>query len=373
MHITGIEIIPVRLPLIEPFVIAYGTFPDVPAVLVRVETDVGLTGWGEGTPDPNVTGETFGAVVETLKELAPALLGRDPCERSACMRAVDARASGVPTAKAALDIALHDLVGRAAGLPLYALLGGKAKEHLTISRVVGLKTPDAMAADAARHIADGFRTVKLKVGDAEDTRMDVKRVAAVREAVGPEVKIKIDVNQGWKTAGTAIPAARGMARYEPEYIEQPVHWRDLEGLAEVRLACGLPIMADEALHDARDVLRAVQLRACDLVNIKLMKSGGLLGALQLNAIAETAGYVCQVGTMVESSIASAAGLHLALALHNVHTVEMGGPLMLADDIGPLRQYYDRDRVSVPSGPGLGLAPDEEKIGTYAVGRYWIRA
>ena len=371
MRITGIEIIPVRLPLIEPFIISYGTFPDVPAVLVRVETDGGLTGWGEGTPDPNVTGETFGAVFETLKELAPALIGRDPRDRGACMRAVEARVGGAPTAKAALDIALHDLVGRAAGLPLFTLLGGRAREYLTISRVVSLKTPDEMAADALRHVENGFRTVKLKVGVADDVRGDIRRLAAVREAVGPEVKIKVDVNQGWVTAGTAIQAARGMARYEPEYIEQPVYWRDLDGLAEVRRACGLPIMADEALHDAHDVLRAVQLRACDLVNIKLMKCGGLLNALQLNAIAETAGYVCQVGTMVESSIASAAGLHLALASHNVHTVEMGGPIMLADDVGPLRGYYDRDRVTVPDGPGLGVEPDEAKVERYAVERVWI--
>ena len=373
MRITGVEIIPVRLPLIEPFVISYGTFPNVESALARIETDDGLTGWGEGTPDPNVTGETFGAVVETLKVLAPALLGRDPRDRGAAMAALDGRVSGAPSAKAAIDIALHDLVGKASGLPLWALLGGRSKEHLTISRVVSLKTPDAMAADAMRHVADGFRTVKLKVGVAEDIRGDIRRVAAVREAVGPEIKIKIDVNQGWRTPGVAIQAARGMLPYVPEYIEQPVDWRDLEGLAEVRRASGLPIMADEALHDARDALRAVQLRACDLINIKLMKSGGLLGALALNAIAETAGYVCQVGTMVESSIASAAGLHLALALANVQTVEMGGPLMLAEDISPLRGRYDHDRVSVPDGPGLGVEPDERVIARYAGERVWVRA
>lgn len=372
MRITGIEIIPIRLPLTEPFVISYGTFPDVESALVRVETDAGVTGWGEGTPDPHVTGETFGAVVETLKAVAPALLGRDPRDRGACLAAVEARVAGAPSAKAALDMALHDAVGRASGLPVWALLGGRAKDHLTISRVVSLKDPDAMAADAVRHVANGFRTVKLKVGVADDTRSDVRRVAAVREAVGPDIRIKVDVNQGWRTAGVAIQAARGMVASEPEYIEQPVDWRDLEGLAEVRRAAGLPIMADEALHDARDVLRAVTLRACDLVNIKLMKSGGLLGALALNAIAETAGYVCQVGTMVESSIASAAGLHLALSLANVHTVEMGGPLMLAEDIGPLRDYYAGDQVRVPDGPGLGIEPDEAVIARYAGQRVWLR-
>ena len=236
MRITGIEIIPIQLPLTEPFIISYGTFPNVESALVRLETDAGITGWGEGTPDAVVTGETFGGVVETLKAIAPALLGRDPRDRGACMAAIDARVGAAPTAKAALDIALHDVVGRASGLPLWALLGGRSKPHLTISRVVSLKDPDAMADDAERHIASGFRTIKLKVGVADDTRSDVRRLAAVREAVGPQVKIKVDVNQGWRTAGVAIQAARGMAQYEPEYIEQPVDWRDLEGLAEVRRA-----------------------------------------------------------------------------------------------------------------------------------------
>jgi L-alanine-DL-glutamate epimerase-like enolase superfamily enzyme len=372
MRITGIEIIPIRLPLIEPFVISYGTFPNVESALVRIETDAGITGWGEGTPDPIVTGETFAGVVETLRLLAPALIGRDPRDRTTLMHLLDTIVGGVPTAKAAIDIALHDVVGKASGLPVWALLGGRAKDELTISRVVSLKSPDEMASDAARHVENGFATIKLKIGVEDDVRTDIRRVAAVREAVGPDIRIKIDVNQGWRTAGTAIRGSCGVAPYDPDYIEQPVDARDLDALADVRRMSGVPIMADEAIHDARDILRAVQLRACDLVNIKLMKSGGLLGALTLNAIAETAGYVCQVGTMVESSIASCAGLHLALALRNVHTVEMGGPNMLADDIGPLKQYYHRDRVTVPDGSGLGITPDETKIAQYAGQRFWVR-
>lgn len=369
VRITRVELIPISLPLTEPFVISYGAFPNVESILVRIETDGGIVGWGEGTPDPNVTGETFGGVFETLKLLAPLLSERDPLDRAAIMHDIETRIAGNPTAKAAIDIALHDLAGKIVGQPVWVLLGGRVKDHLTISRVVSMKSPDAMAADAERHVENGFRTVKLKIGEPDDVATDIQRVAAVREVVGPEVKIKIDVNQGWRSAGTAIQGARGVAAYLPEYVEQPVDWRDLEGLAEVRRMSGVPIMADEAIHDARDALRAVQLRACDLINIKLMKTGGLLGALRLNAIAETAGYVCQVGTMVESSIASAAGLHLALALRNVHTVEMGGPLMLAEDIGPLRQGYDRDRVTVPDGPGLGITPDEAVIERYAGARW----
>jgi L-alanine-DL-glutamate epimerase-like enolase superfamily enzyme len=373
MRITGVEIVPVKLPLLEPFVVSYGTFPDLATVLVRLETDEGIIGWGEATPDPHVTGETFEGVVATLRHLAPALLGRDPLDRSAAMRLLGLRVAGVPTAKAALDIALHDLAGHVAGLPVWTLLGGRARKVLSISRVISLKSPEAMAIDASRHVAAGFGTVKLKIGDASDIRGDVHRVAAVREAVGPDIGIKIDVNGGWRTAGKAVGAAKGIAPYEPEYVEQPVDRRDLEGLAEVRRLSGVPVMADEAVLDARDALMAVRLRACDLINIKLMKCGGLLAALALDAVAETAGVSCQVGTMVESSVASAAGLHLAQALHNAATVEMGGPIMLAEDVGGLRGYYMGDRVSVPDGPGLGVEPDEAVLRRYAGERYRVTA
>ncbi|MEA2523463.1 MAG: L-Ala-D/L-Glu epimerase [Thermomicrobiales bacterium] len=362
LRIATIDVIPAKLPLREPFVISYGTYADVLSVLVRITTSEGVVGWGEATPDPNVTGETWGGTAATLRDdLAPALIGRDARDREAAMRALDARVEGVPAAKAALDMALHDLVGRALGVPVWALLGGRSKSHLTISRVVSMKAPEEMARDAARHVGDGFRTVKVKVGDGANWRLDAARIAAVREAIGPEIGLKVDVNQGWKTAGVAIAAIRACLSSAPDHVEQPVAWWDLEGLAEVRRQTGATIMVDEGCHGPRDVLRVTALRAADLVNIKLMKCGGLIGALTLNAIAETAGIVAQVGTMVESSIASAAGLQLALALANVRTVEMGGPLMLAEDLGDVRAWYDRDRITVPDRPGLGIEVDEAAV------------
>src|SRR5918992_3751311 len=159
--ISSVEVIPVRLPLREPFVVAYASYPDVRSVLVRVTAAGGAVGWGEATPDPNVTGETHAGTAATLRhDLAPALLGRDARDREAALAALDARVEGVPAAKAALDIALHDLLARALGVPLWLLLGGRAREALTISRVVSLGEPAAMAAAAARHAEAGFRTVK---------------------------------------------------------------------------------------------------------------------------------------------------------------------------------------------------------------------
>jgi len=213
--------------------------------------------------------------------------------------------------------------------------------------------------------------VKVKVGDRENPMLDVDRVATVREAVGPDIGVKVDVNQGWQRPGAAIAAIRAMAPLRPAYIEQPVAWWDLEGLAEVRRQTGALIMVDEGCHHARDMLRIVQLRAADLVNIKLMKTGGILNALKLNAIAETAGIPAQIGTMVESSIASAAGLHIAIAMNNVRTVEMGGPLMLREDIGQVREWYDRDQVTVPNAPGLGIDVDIDRVREFSTAWWTI--
>jgi L-alanine-DL-glutamate epimerase-like enolase superfamily enzyme len=362
MKIASAEIISVRLPLREPFVVAYGSYPDTLSVLVRLRTSEGLEGWGEATPDPQVTGETWAGVAATLRhDLAPALIGRDARDREAAIHALDARVEGAPAAKAALDIALHDLLSRSMSVPLWQLLGGRSKPTLPISRVISMGDPDAMAATARRHVAAGFRTVKAKVGDVANPMLDVQRVAAVREAVGPDIAIKVDVNQGWRTAGVAIGAIRTMLPCRPAYIEQPVAWWDIEGLADVRRQTGAAIMIDEGCHGPRDMQRAVALRAADLVNIKLMKTGGLLNALKVNAIAETAGIPAQIGTMVESSIASAAGLHAAMAMANVQTVEMGGPLMLAEDIANAGSWYRHDAVAVPDAPGLGIDVDTDRV------------
>jgi L-alanine-DL-glutamate epimerase-like enolase superfamily enzyme len=374
MIISSVEVIPVRLPLREPFVVAYATYPDTLSVLVRIRTRDGAEGWGEATPDPNVTGETWSGTAETLRrDLATALIGRDSRNREAALSALDARVEGAPAAKAALDIALHDLVARAAGMPLWQLLGGRAREALQISRVISMGEPAAMAAAAMRHVADGFRTVKVKVGDSANPLLDASRVAAVRQAIGPQVAIKVDVNQGWRSPGTAIAAIRAMAPSLPAYVEQPVLWWDLEGLAEVRRQTGAIIMIDEGCHGPRDMLRAATLRAADLVNIKLMKSGGILNALKLNAIAEAAGIPAQVGTMVESSIASAAGLHAAIAMTNVRTVEMGGPLMLAEDIGDAGAWYQHDMVTVPDTPGLGITVDVDRVRQFSDGWWTVEA
>jgi L-alanine-DL-glutamate epimerase-like enolase superfamily enzyme len=368
-EIVKIELIPIELPLIEPFIISYGAAAGVESVLVRVTDRAGNTGWGEGTPDETVTGETPATVLRDLTEIgAPGMLGFDARRRDLATAELERMLPTSSTARCAIDIALHDLAGREAGIPLWALLGG-SKSPLQISRVVSMREPERMAADAVKHVSDGFATVKLKVGQKDDVALDIERVRVVRAAVGPEIGIKIDVNQGWVDADTAADAMIAMQEFAPDYIEQPVSQHDLAALADARRRSGARTMVDEACHGPADMLRVVQLDAADLVNIKLMKTGGLYPALAVDAIARAAGIASQIGTMVESSIASAAGLHFAASRGNVQTGEMGGPIMLAEDIGTTRSWDDARTITVPDAPGLGIEVDTGKVRRYAL--QWI--
>lgn len=368
-EIVKIELIPIELPLIEPFIISYGSSAGVESVLVRITDRAGNVGWGEGTPDQTVTGETMTSLLRDLNETgAPAMLGFDARRRDLATAELERVLPNSPTARCAIDIALHDLAGRKAGIPVWALLGG-SKSTLQISRVVSMREPERMAADARKHVDAGFSTVKLKVGQKDAVATDIERVRQVRAAVGPDIGIKIDVNQGWVDAETAAEAMIAMQEFSPDYIEQPVSQHDLEALAEARKRSGARTMVDEACHGPADMLRVVQLQAADLVNIKLMKTGGLYSALAVDAIARAAGIASQIGTMVESSIASAAGLHFAASRGNVQTVEMGGPIMLAEDIGDTRSWYDARAISIPDGPGLGISVDSGRVKQYAL--QWI--
>jgi len=366
--ITSLTVVPMRLRFHEPFAVTSGVRTHLETVLVRLTFSDGTVGWGEASPDEGVTGESPTACVEALDGvLAEAVMGRGVDDVDALGSSIDDAADGAgPAARAAVDIAVHDAAARRRGVPLWRFLedrivagGGTrvGREHLQVSRVVSMDDPEAMAARAATHVRAGFSTVKLKVGDPRDWRRDVERVGAVRAAVGPDVGIKVDVNQGWRTAEMAVAAVAAMAESRPLFVEQPVDRRDLAGLAEIRRQVPqVPIMADEAVGSAEDLGRIVALGAADIVNLKVMRLGGLRAAIAADAVAVAAGMRSQIGTMIESSIGSAAGLHLATALANVAFVEMGGPLMLAEDPGDLARCYRGETVTLPDGPGLGVTP-----------------
>lgn len=365
MRVIAATIHPIRLPLREAFVVAYASWEAMPAIILELETDTGLTGWGEAVPDETVTGESHRAAVAVLQDvLLPAVLGHDPADLDGAHARMSAAIGGNPSVRAAVDLALHDLLGQEAGMPLHRLLGGLTKAELTYPMVLSVGEPSVMAAGAQAALAEGFGEIKVKVGSGAPGE-DIARVRAVCEAVGDRARVRVDVNQHWGTPGQAIPAIRQLEGLGLRWIEQPVRAGDIAGLAEVRAATSVPIMADESVHGMASLLQIIRERAADAVNLKLMKTGGLQPALAMVAAAEAAGLVVQVGSMVESSVGSAAGYHLAAARSHVTSTELTGPLLFSRDVGDLA--YDPPTVRLSEAAGLGVRIDREALAELATG------
>lgn len=357
MKIVSAEIRRINLPLRTPFVIAYNTWTTMPSVIVKLTTDEGLVGWGESVPDEGVTGETIDGVYATLaRVLLPDLIGEKPGNIEAWHARVGAAINGAYAAKAAIDIAMFDLLGQVAGQPLYRLLGGDTN-HVKAPAVIGISLPEQLSESLAPYVSEGYEHFKLKLGGSP--ALDTRRVAIARDYVGEGATLKVDANQGWGSWDVALKVIRAIEPYDLELIEQPVkHW-DYEGLRKVREHSPLPIMIDEGVRDARDLLAVARQGGIDWVNIKLMKCGGILPAVKMAALAEAAGIKVQIGSMLESSIASFAGAHIHRALAAVKSSEMVGPRYFAADIGNFS--YDRSSVVFTEKPGLGVIIDEDRL------------
>jgi L-alanine-DL-glutamate epimerase-like enolase superfamily enzyme len=351
MRIERIDVTPFVLTPPMALTVAYGSYPTRDYVLLKVHADNGLLGLGEGSPDPEVTGETQDSVLKALQQAAPGLVGRDPFELETILAWWEEQFPRQPTAMAALDMALYDLQGKALSVPVHRLLGGLVCPRMKLYPVVPLLPPQEMAETAATLVRQRFDTLKLKLGAGPD--QDEARVQAVREAVGAEITLRIDANQGWHTPAVALGAIRRILPYGIEWVKQPVDAADLEGLAEVTRGVEVPVMVDEGCQMPEDALKVACLGAADIINIKLMKCGGPYRALQINAIAEAAGLPCIVGSLGESTIASVAGLHLLGARRNIMAGEVIGPLFLAGDIATGFQVEGNQAI-VPTSPGLGV-------------------
>lgn len=355
MKITKIELFAIRLPLKEPFVISYTTYQDMPTIIIRLETDEGLIGYGESTPDEHVTGETWESTFSVLKNtLAPALIGENPFNLEQIHEKMNRTVYGVPTAKAGLDIACYDLIGKKTNQPIYNLLGGRYQQELEIPKVISILQPDEMAEQAKNAIKEGYRQIKLKVGT--NKQLDILRIKAVRKAVGPLISIKVDANQGWHTTSETMYVLNKIRDEEIDWIEQPIVANDLEGLLEIKRRTDIPLMIDEGLHGTAEMRQVIQKRLVDKINIKLMKCGGLYPALQLVHQAKLLGITCQIGSMVESAVASSAGLHLSISQKDILSNEMVGPLMFSQDIASLKIQVPF--IELSSFPGLGIEVDE---------------
>lgn len=357
-RISDIEIFPFRVR--EKHVMRI-TLGEVLAenVLVRFRTANGLTGWGESSPYAPVTGDTQATSVATGKMLADIVRGQDPFNISRIVTEMNAATTGNPGIKAAFEMALWDICGKLAGRPVCELLGNY-RESFETDLTVYLDTPQTMAQEAEAVLAAGFAIIKLKLGESPEA--DVERVRQVRERVGNHVSIRIDANQGWSPA-QAVQALKGIANYRVQFCEQPVAYWDWEGLKFVRDNSPVPIMADESVHTPHDAIQAVRREAVDMINIKLMKSGGILQSVAIAQIADAANMACMIGSMSETRIGLTAGAHLVCSQRNVlyadldsfndHTIDpVIGGMEVKDG-----------RIHLPQSPGLGLDVDSAWLKT----------
>lgn len=328
MGIKQIEVYAVTLRYEEPFRIASGTSTESHNVIVKIITDYDVIGWGESSPSKRVTGETPETVVKAIDKIAPKLIGKCPLRIEENIEFMDSIIEGNPAAKAAVDIALHDSLGKTACKPLFMLMGGYRTEVLT-DLTLSIKSPREMAADALKALRKGFKALKVKVG--VDPFEDVERVRMIREAVGPDTQIRIDANQGW-TPRQAIQVLNKIEKFKIQFAEQPVPSEDVKGLAKVRKDSPVPIMADESVHSPQDAMRLIQAEAVDFINIKLMKSGGILKGRKIADVAEAAAIPCMIGCMGESGIGITAAAHLAAAVKNIQYADLDSDIMLKDKL-----------------------------------------
>lgn len=355
MKITELEIYSIELPLIEPFIISYDTYDTMPSIIVKIKTDEGIIGYGEAVPDEHVTGETWESTYSVLKNsLAPIIIGQDPMKFEKIHELMNQTVYQVPAAKAAIDIACFDIAGKKLNTPVYQLIGGRYHEKFPITHVLSIGTPEKMANEAAERVAMGYRSFKMKVGT--EVMKDVERIRAVREKVGESIAIRVDVNQGWHNVATTLKGLRALRDMNLDWLEQPVNADDIDAMAEVKSKTDMTLMIDEGLHGAKEMREIIAKRAADKVNIKLMKCGGIYPAMKLANMAEMAGIECQIGSMVESSIGSAAGFHVAFSKKVIKSVELTGPLKFSKDVGNL--HYDVPFISLNERPGLGIDVDE---------------
>jgi L-alanine-DL-glutamate epimerase-like enolase superfamily enzyme len=352
MRITHVDCWPVSMRLKEPYTIAYETIDSCTNVFVRAETDSGLTGFGCAAPDLEVTGETEDTVMAVYaRVIEEALRGANPLRRTAVIEDLLRECRGNPSAIAMADMVLHDLVGKAAGLPLYQILGG-FRDSMPTSITIGI-LPLEETVDRARKCATrGFRSLKIKGGT--DVEADIERMVRVREVLGPGMELRFDANQGY----SAEDAQKFVAKTKSasiEILEQPTPSDQLDQLGLVARSVPVPVMADESVMGEADAFHLATEGLADMVNIKLQKVGGIHEAARVNAVAHAAGYEAMVGCMDESAVSIAAGLHFALARPNVLYADLDGHLDLVDD--PFAgSVILKDGVLYPGeGPGLGAA------------------
>ncbi|MDP2915620.1 MAG: dipeptide epimerase [Candidatus Aminicenantes bacterium] len=354
LRIKDVEIYAFDIPLKQPFRISLGVSNAANDVLVRVVTDSGIVGLGESCPFPPITGDTQDTNLLMARSIREMIKGKDPLAVDSLLGEIGHIVYSNPSIVAAFDMALMDILGKAAGLPLFRLLGGD-KATFETDITTGMDTPEKMAASAGAHASQGYKNIKMKVG--LDPDLDAERVQAVREAIGKDVRLRIDANQGW-TVPQAIYALRKMERFNIQFVEQPVVAWDIAGLKAVRNESPIPVCADEALFLPQDAMKLIKAEACDYFNIKLMKAGGMTNSIRIAHLADAANMRCMVGCMLETRLALTAGAHVVASQRNITFADLDGYTdHTLDPIVGGMAVSSSGEITLPELPGLGLDVD----------------
>ena len=357
--ISQVEIYKLRIPLIEPFITSLAYETHVENVIVVIRTENGMTGFGECSPYMPVNGESIDTCFIVGQYFARLLKGKNALDLEERLSAMDRLIYGNTSIKSAYDIALHDIIGQHKQVPLYKLYGGKSNKELVTDYTVSLDKAEKMAADALKIKNAGYPSIKVKLG--ESPKKDVERIKMIREAVGYDIPVRIDANQGWSVK-EAIKALTALAEYDVEHCEEPIAKWNFMQLRKVKKKSPIPIMADESCGDAHDAARLLKLKACDMFNIKVGKAGGVYNAYEIVKLGDKAKMHMQVGAFLESRLGMTASAHLALCSDHIVHCDFDTPLMFSEDIvsGGLT-YHANGVMNVPDLPGLGATIEQSQL------------
>ncbi|MBI4528404.1 MAG: hypothetical protein HY695_31810 [Deltaproteobacteria bacterium] len=359
MKVTRVDIFPLSVPLKGVFKNAHAVRTSQESIVLIVQTDEGFTGLGNVDPDPGYSEESFSDTLGAIRQLAPDLTGMDPLNITAALERMDRLLAGRLDAKAAIEMALFDLKGKVLGVPVHALLGGAVKEEIFLNAWIGMLPPEQAAAEACAWHQRGFRSAKIKVGSGIE--QDYARVKSVREAVGNRMALRIDANEAY-SADEAIRLGKALAPLDLFLFEQPVSRRDLDGMAKVRRAIEIPVMADEAILGPGTLIELIKKEAADIIKVKVMKQGGIQRTTQMIHTAEAAGIRCVIGHGFGLAINTLAELHVAASCRNVlDGCEFVGPLKMETDVVKECLRMDDGRIRVPLENGLGAEIDHVRL------------
>lgn len=349
MKITNI--IYEKMKLKEPIVVSFGVIEYCETILIKINTDEGIIGYGEASTIAFVTGELIETIAEVLKKIIPNLIGNNPFDIEKIHNIMDGMIIGNSAAKAGIDIALYDIMAKRCDIPLYRFLGGM-NNKIETDVTLGINKPEIMAQQAKNMVEkQGYKILKIKAG--QNPLQDIEAIKAIRQAVGDSIRLRVDANQGWNV-NTSIVTMKEFEKYKVEAVEQPLPWWDIDGTTLIRKSVNLGVMLDESVHTPEDAAKIVKKDAADTLNIKLMKSSGIYPAIKINNIAESNGVNCMVGCMMETLVGLTATASLAASKKNITEADIDSFLYFEDSSITGGFTIENGILTLSEKPGLGI-------------------